>query len=351
MNGSHSKVHQTLRYVLRQMHCRNTHHRFAIDALPLVQTDAGKRLACLIVRHHKRYLTGATDPDTRICDYHNQIIHVDDGCWGGAPRVAHQWYHRLQTRLITGKYSDAAQAAGILCHYFTDILQPLHTGSTAREALVHLPIERSIYACYDEIMKRWIDDEQRVVFRLSGHPNWLASAMLHSARYAHQKYSLLVNSYRFDEGVKDPQTGLDEHSRAALAELFGLAITGWARVIERAAQDAEAVMRKPLPKASSLWPTSTAIARAPFRRWRGRVEQCLLKKKALAIAEEYRRTGRLVKHLPHEVDIKQRVIQVRKDEANYKIIRQYWLDKNRQAQDSADTPPDTISIYETNRDE
>ncbi len=322
MNGLHR--------ILRRTHCRNTHHLLALDALPLVQTEPGKRLAGWLLRYHDAYLTGATDPDTRLRDYHNQIAHVEEGFWGGAPRVAHQWYNRLLRRLDNDKYADAAQAAGILSHYFTDVLQPLHTGSTPRESLVHRPFEWSVFHAYDDIRQRWLDDELRIVFQLSGEPGWLGSAMLHGARYANTKFSLLVNSYRFNEGIKDPPEGLDGPSREALAELIGLAITGWARVIERVALDAETIRRRPLANATVTWPTALAIARAPCRRWRARVEHCLERQKINALAKEFRRKGRLRKHLPHEVDIKQRVIQVHHDEARYQVEREYWAKKRRQ---------------------
>ena len=86
----------SLATILRGAACCSTHQLFALDALPLVQTDAGKRLVRLLLRHHHRYLAGATDPDLRFRDFQNHVVHVTDGYWGGAPRVAHQWYDRLQ---------------------------------------------------------------------------------------------------------------------------------------------------------------------------------------------------------------------------------------------------------------
>ena len=337
-----------LHWILRHGHCHSTHQRFAIDAIELVQTDPGKRLAGLLLRYHRRYLVGATDPDMRIRDYHNQIMHVEDGFWGGATRVAHQWYIRLQRHLESGKYAEAAQAAGILSHYFTDPLQPLHTGSSDQEALVHRPMEQSIYQSYDIIRQLWKDDTLRVVFQLGSGPGWLDDAMKQGATYAHKKYNLLVNSYRFHEGVNDPPAGLNAASRAALAELFGLAITGWARVIERAAADIESVTCRPLPSVSTTWPTTTAAFWAPRRRWRGRVLACLERQKVKSLAKEYRRKGRLEKHLPHEVDIKRRVIQVHRDEKVYQADRLRRANEKKQraleAAESIQQEPATIAF-------
>ncbi len=307
----------TLHRILRRSHCRNTNQLFAIDALPLVQTPAGKRLARLLLRYPKQYLTGASDPDTRICDFQNQIIHVEDGYWGGGPRVASQWYNRLLQSIEQKQYAAAAQAAGILSHYFTDALQPLHTGETKREAIVHLPLERSFYRSYDIIRNRWIDNPLRAVFRLTDEPDWLRSAMLQGAQMAHQKFSLLVNSYRFDAGVDDAMAGFDELSRIALADLLGLSVTGWARIIERAGRDVENRLLCQLPTSSMSLPLVAATLRSPFECWQSRYQQRRLDRQIKMLANEYRKKGYLKKYLPHDVDIKQRVNQVRRDEKAY----------------------------------
>ncbi|QDT08140.1 DUF4332 domain-containing protein [Planctomycetes bacterium K23_9] len=306
-----------LHWTLRRFHCRHTHHLLAVDALGLVQTPAGKRLASWLLRYHRDYLAGAIDPDVRICDFQNQIIHVEDGYWGGGPRVAQLWYHRLLQNLQRRDFRKAAQSAGILTHYFTDALQPLHTGETRRESLVHLPFERSVFHCYDAIRQHWIDDPLRGVFRLTDHPEWLRHAMLHGAQLGHQKFSLLVNSYRFDDGVADPTAGLNNVSRSAMAEVIGLTLTGLARIVERAAQDAEGLLLAPLPCAGHTAPLIVASIRCPQQAWAKWREANRSKRQAMAIAKEYRKRGFLSKHLPHEVDIKQRVNQVRRDEKIY----------------------------------
>ena len=144
--------------IVRDLHCGCTHHRFAVDGLSLVQTESGQRLSSWLLRHHHRYLRGAIDPDIRFRDFQNQFIHVDEGYWGGAPRVAHAWYDRLQRYLRQNRFSDAAHAAGVLSHYFTDAFNPLHTVSNDRETLVHRPLEWSVDQSYDQIFQTWQDD-------------------------------------------------------------------------------------------------------------------------------------------------------------------------------------------------
>lgn len=307
--------------ILRAAHCRSTHHFFAIDALPLIQTGAGRRLTSQLLRHHHRYLTGAKDPDTRFRDFQNHVVHVTDGYWGGAPRVAHMWYDRMQRYLRCDRFGDAAHAAGVLSHYFTDPLQPLHTQQCEAEKVLHRPIEWSITKSYQSIYERWKQDDLRVVFQLSGGPGWLGEAILHGARFANHKYASLLDQYDLEQGVRDPVAGLNADLRESLAELFGLAITGLARVLERAAADAEAARRAPLPTAGFAVPILLATLRVPARLWSKRntykSEQAAVER----LFKEFQRTGSLVANLPNEVDITHRVAAVYQDEQRWKQAR------------------------------
>jgi hypothetical protein len=310
-----------LHSILRTTHCCSTHHYFAIDALPMVQTDAGKRLVSLLLRHHRRYLNGATDPDTRFRDFQNHVVHVTDGYWGGAPRVAHQWYDRLQRYLREHRYSDAAHAAGVLSHYFTDPMQPLHTQQCERERVLHRPIEWSIANAYDEILCCWREDELRVVFQLSGGPAWLGEAILHGARFANRRYRQLLEGYDLETALTDPAAALNDNLKGSMSELFGLAITGWARVLERAAADAEAIRGCALPNASMTLPTLVAVLRAPLRRWTRQTAFRREQRAVRQLVEEFRATGDLQKHLPVEVDIVHRVVRIRQEERDWKQRR------------------------------
>ncbi len=310
-----------LQQIVRAGHCHATHQLFAIDALPLVQTDSGKRLVSWFLRYHHRYLRGAIDPDIRVRDFQNHVIHVQDGFWGGAPRVAHSWYDRLQRYLRQKRYSDAAHAAGVLSHYFTDPMQPLNTAYSTAEEVIHRPLSCSIQRDYQAIFNHWRDDDLRVVFQLADGPGWLGAAMMHGAKYAHKYFDTVIELYRLRAAVEHPSTGIDSRLRVIFAELFGLAITGWARVIERAADDAEAVIRRELPTASSFWPLLSATAAAPVAFWRHRIRSRIEDQKIQDLVSEFRRKGKLQKELPAEVDIKKRVIKVHRDERRYRLGR------------------------------
>jgi hypothetical protein len=204
-------------------------------------------------------------------------------------------------------------------------MQPLHTEQSKREAVLHRPIEWSITRSYDAIFRYWKQDEMRVVFQISDQPGWLGEAILHGSRFANRKYATMLDSYDLARGAEDPPAGLNADLRAVIAELFGLCITGWARVLERAASDAEAQRGKPLPATSLLIPTLLATACVPARLWLHRIEN---KEEQLAVSQlvdEFRRTGTLKQHLPAEVDIVHRVVDIYQNEKRWKQQRQQRL--------------------------
>jgi hypothetical protein len=157
----------------------------------------------------------------------------------------------------------------------------------------------------------------------------LGEAILHGARFANRKYWPLLNEYDLVRGATDPQAGLNANLRASVAELFGLAVTGWARVLERAAADAEATRRTPLPAPSLSIPTVLATLRVPMRLWRRWV---IYRREQVAIEElvdEFRQTGSLTQHLPTEVDIIRRVVRVYDDDRKWKREREARLASNK----------------------
>lgn len=299
-----------LHAVLRRVHAISTHQRFAVDALSRVRSDAGRRLVEWLIYHHRDYMRGAIDPDIRFRDFHNHILHVQDGYWGGGPRVAHQWYDRLQGYLREERFREAAHATGVLSHYITDMTQPLHTISNDREALIHRPFEWSVEASYSQIARRSTDQGMRVAITLSRAPGWLGSLMMHLATRSNRHSAALAKRYRFGEGVSDPPSGLDDWSREVLAELFTIAIDSIASVIDRAAADVEAETGDPIAHCHTGLAWISACLTTPISLWRRQARKRCESRAVRELAEEYYRTGRLEEHLPPEVDIKRRVIEV-----------------------------------------
>lgn len=307
-----------LQTIIRRLHCFRTHQRFAIDALPMIESKAGQRLVRWLQYYHRSYLAGAIDPDVRFRDFHNHVLHVRQGFWGGAPRVASQWYQRLQKYLRAERFRDAAHAAGVLTHYITDVTQPLHTISSEPEALIHRPLERSVERSYDLIHAKW--QQERIVARiqLSDCSGWLGSLMMHAAHRSSSYCEDLVGRYRFQEGVKDPISGFDERSLTLLAELFAIAVTSVAVVLDRAAVEAESYTGYPLPEIQPNWTLAGSILRSPVSLWKQQRRRRSENRCVRELAREYFRTGKLTEWLPPEVDIKQRVIKIYQSERRQK---------------------------------
>ena len=283
------------------------------------------RLAKLLLKHYDRYLTGAIDPDVRFRDYQNHVIHVTDGYWGGAPRVAHKWYDRMQRYLRERRYSDAAHAAGVVSHYFTDPLQPLHTKQCDRERVLHRPIEWTVSRNYQALFQTWKQNDLRVVFELSDGPSWLGEAILHSARFSHRRYDQVLDEYDLIQGLDNPRLGLPSTLHQSFAELIGLAVTGWARVIERAARDAEATRNEALPEVSLTGATISSVALSPLQLWFRHAHKRNEREAVELLVDEFTQTGELHDHLPAEVDIVHRVVRVHRNERKWELERQKRL--------------------------
>ncbi|MEM6688342.1 MAG: hypothetical protein AAF664_02875 [Planctomycetota bacterium] len=308
-------------WLIRKSRCPHVHGRFAVDALPMVKTRGGQALAAILVRHYQEYLRGTRDPDVRFRDFHNHVIHVSGDDWGGATRTAKQWFDRAVGYLRKSQFAEAAHAAGVLCHYFTDPMTPLHTDHDDQEKCLHRPIEWSIRCGYDEIKRLWDEDHLRVVFDMSDRSDWLGEAMRGAARHSHRYYQPILDTYDSRIAVSDPAAALSYVAKHSLAEVFGLAITGWARVLERMAARTEKRRREPLPHPTSLGSSLNVAGGLPmgllhsFRsRFRGHsgVRELL---------DEYHENGVVKHNLPTEVDIVHRVVKVHRRELSWRDRR------------------------------
>ena len=226
--------------ILRAARCRSTHHFFALDALPRVETAAGKRLASLLLRYHDDYLVGAKAPDQTFRDFKNHVLHVQDGNWGGAPRAASRWLDETINYLDHGKWKKAAYACGVLSHYFTDPMMPLHTAQSEREGIVHRAMEWSVCKSYDAILTASSGQASRVHFQLASTGDWIGQAVIAGATLANRYYDQLIDEYDIEQGSRNPPDGLNATSRRVLSDLFELAITGWANVLSRISDETTA---------------------------------------------------------------------------------------------------------------
>lgn len=283
--------------ILRAAHCRSTHHYFALDALRCINTERGGRLADILLKHYDQYLKGAKDPDSKFRDFQNHVLHVGDGNWGGAPRACEKWLKTAINHLESEEWEYAAYDLGVLSHYFTDPIMPLHTASSDAEGIVHRPLEWSVCKAYEAIYERWARGKIRVQFTLPEEDGWISQAVTTAAQRSHAHYHRIIEIYDLERGVKQPPEGLNAESRDILAEMFGIAITGWARILERVAEQATCK----LPNAGLTAATLVAAIDMPVAWIIKKIASVQEKAAVAAIFQEYQTTGTVRVNLPPEV--------------------------------------------------
>ncbi len=286
--------------VVYRNECRSTHHKLVMDALRQLRGERAEAWRRLFLRYYEPLLQGAKDPDDSFRDFRNHVLHARDNMWGGVPTAAKRWYHLTVNALRQGQWPTAVYAFGVLSHYYTDALQPLHTAQSEREAAVHRAAEWSICKSYAQLLA--LADEQGLPdVSLPEGGDWLRGLMEQGAGQAVAHYDALVAHYDLTAGKRHPPAGLSEDLRKRIAEMIGLSITGLARILERAIQEAGAAP----PRASNTVLGVLTGLTAPFAwiaqwRWNRRERRAIE-----AIEREYRKTGRVRRCLPAE----QRVVR------------------------------------------
>ena len=238
----------TLFNVLFAWKCSSTHHKLALDALNHIRGDAADNWRNLCLANVETYLDGSKAPDNKFKDFRNHVLHVRENHWGGAVAATQQWYGRTVEALRAKKWTDAIYNAGVLSHYYTDPIQPFHTGQCEAEGIVHRAAEWSIACAYRELTEILEAD-------LGGWPDvavpagddWLAKMVVAGADLANPHYEVCIDHYDLKKGVKDPPTGLDQEIKDRIARLIGHAVVGYARIMERAFAESQAA-----PPATSI---------------------------------------------------------------------------------------------------
>jgi outer membrane biosynthesis protein TonB len=229
----------TLFNVLFAWKCSSTHHKLALDALNHIRGPAADNWRNLCLKNVETYLDGSKAPDNKFKDFKNHVLHVRDNYWGGAITATQKWYDATVEALRAKKWSDAIYAAGVLSHYYTDPIQPYHTGQCEAEGVVHRAAEWSIACAYRDLTDILEAD-------LGGWPevtvpagmDWLPKMVI--ADLANPHYEVCIEHYDIKQGVKNPPAGLDQEMKDRIAKLIGHAVVGYARIMERALADAEA---------------------------------------------------------------------------------------------------------------
>ncbi len=283
--------------VIFRCECTSTHHKLAIDALRHLQDTQAEAWRNLFLRNFDAYLDGSKAPDKKFKDFRNHVLHVGDNYWGGAVEAAKQWYAETVTMLSRKQWTKAVYAAGVLSNYYTDPLQPMHTGQSEQEGVVHRAMEWSIAKSFDDLRDS-LENE------LGGYPNieapatsdWLEQMVVTGAELAHPHYQMLIDHYDLKTGRKDPPAGFDQESRDCIARLLGHASVGFSRILDRAF--AEAAVTPPGGGAAIVG--YLARLTIPFTWITKKLTDSASRREVTAIYQEFKQTGKAVQALPED---------------------------------------------------
>ena len=277
-------------------HANGTHHKLALDALNEMQHGDKDAWIRVFLKHVERYLEGSKAPDVSFKDFKNHVLHVAEGYWGGAPEKAEAWYQKTVDELRAGNWPDAVYAAGVLSHYYTDPVQPFHTGQTEAENAIHRAAEWSISRSYDTLRtlgeQRFADLDVPV----PAGPNWLSEFVCDGAEFSHRYYEKLIAHYDIHKGSVRPKEGLDTIARGLVAELLIYASKGFGRVLDAAITEAGVAA----PDVTLTAETFLAMTKIPAKFIEKRLTNAEDRKLVAAIYDELRATGRVDKTLPED---------------------------------------------------
>jgi Domain of unknown function (DUF4332) len=277
-------------------HASGTHHKLALDALRHLEGMDVDMWQRLFLQHAKLYLEGSKAPDNEFKDFKNHVLHTRDGYWGGAPEKVRSWYNHLVEALAQQDWPTAVYCAGVLSHYYTDPLQPLHTAQSEAENNIHRAVEWSISKAYDELRALGEVEFPNIDVDLPPGPNWLAQLVCQGAEKANGQYEKLIAHYDIQRGVIDPPAGLDRVARRLIAELIRYATLSFAAVLGRAIEESNSHA----PDVSLTAATLIAVGQVPFKLIARRIADKEERRLVERMYDELLATGTVEKHLSED---------------------------------------------------
>ena len=277
--------------------CKGTHHKLAMEALPLLSCEDADEWSNLFLRYIEQYLTGSKDPDTKFKDFRNHVLHVRENNWGGAIKATQEWYGKARQQFADAQWAQAVYSAGVMSHYLTDVFCPLHTAQKATENNMHRACEWSVSCSYDALMEQFqMGDTVFPRIEISPGEDWLQELILEEANRSNSWYDRLVTEYDFAAGVKKPETGLTEDLSRLMSETLGRAAASLAVVLDRCLREAG---QKPPLVALSMHALLSQMTIPVFwvtKKMADAQERALVQR----IYDELQQTGTVVKNLTEE---------------------------------------------------
>jgi predicted flap endonuclease-1-like 5' DNA nuclease len=270
-------------------HANGTHHKLALDALNHMQRPDAEQWRRVILQNVEKYLEGSKAPDNTFKDFKNHVLHVGDNYWGGAPEKVAEWYQATVSALREQRWSDAAYAAGVLSHYYTDPVMPFHTAQTEAENAIHRATEWSINRSYNAL--RQISEAKFATLTVKTHAdaNWLKEMTCDGAEFSHRYYEKLIAHYDIHKGAVRPEDGLDGIAQNIVAELLMYAAQGFGMILDRAIAEAGVAA----PAVGLTLETFLATLKIPSKWIEKKLSNVEDKKLVQAMYDELKATGRV----------------------------------------------------------
>lgn len=287
--------------VLRAGYCRGTHHKLALDALTLLRGPKAVRWQSVFLHHYPDYLEGAKDPDKVFRDFENHVLHVRQGYWGGACERARYWYEATVRALQAQSWEVAAYNGGVLSHYVTDPMMPLHTAQSPAETNVHRAVEWSISQTYEPIWDLMMEETGLPQIEAGCNESWLEELVTAGAEIANRYYEPLIGNYDFAAGSKVPQKGLPTAARRMIGQMLAFATVSLARILERACAEASEITEPPMALPSLDW--FFASLEMPIEQVLKRMENQQDAALVRAQFREFQATGAVNEHLTEDVRV------------------------------------------------
>ncbi|NQX80359.1 MAG: DUF4332 domain-containing protein [Hyphomicrobiaceae bacterium] len=275
-------------HIIYATHANDTHEKLALDALRYLETDEASAWQSLFLNHAQLYLSGSRAPDLEFKDFKNHVLHVRDNYWGGAPEKVESWYNLLVGELKRGNWEQAAWCAGVLSHYYTDPINPLHTAQCDAENNIHKAVEWLISRCYGDLRKRGLKAEKPDIY-IGSSETWLKEMVINGAEFANYHYETIISGYNFRVGITNSRQGLDVVCRSLIGKLLVYASYGLSRILDRAFEDSQQLP----PRFPSTSKTLLAMLRAPRKLVGNKLSNAKELKALRHMYEEFEKIGRI----------------------------------------------------------
>ncbi len=282
--------------IIYAAHANGTHHKLALDALNAMQGPSADAWRNVFLKHVEKFLEGSKAPDNTFKDFKNHVLHVGETYWGGAPEKVSEWYQTTVSALQASRWEDAAYAAGVLSHYYTDPVMPFHTGQTEAENSIHRATEWSINRSYDSLRKIGEAKFTALEVAVPDGPNWLKDMSCNAAEFSHQYYEKLIAHYDIHKGTVRPEEGLDDIARNIVAELLMYAATGFGHILDRAIAESGVAA----PQVSLSVATVLATLKIPQKWVEKKLTNAEDRKIVQAMYDELKATGRVDQSLTQD---------------------------------------------------